>query len=226
MLLEVMKRYASVYETKVDPSTTLMLKWTISDTKETCIVQIDQGRVQVLAQTNEEPDVQFSLTSDTFQRIREGTLEAFTAAGKGDIRDPALLDSAFGPTFTMKRLPELYHVLMHFFVTSPIKVVDLDIKQARVVHGAYAIPMFYHEGFRSAWYTVQPGQRLNEPGDTNPFDQAMVILSGSGQATFGNDTFRLEANRAYHIPPGSDHVIDNDTDQPITLIFLAYGPGA
>jgi mannose-6-phosphate isomerase-like protein (cupin superfamily) len=226
MLEQALRYHATFYQPKLNDKTQLTMTWTLSDTLEKVRVTLDNGTVTVKPADDEEADVHFTLSSDTLRKIQDGSIEAFTAAGKADIREASLLDSSFGPSFSMAKLSELYHVLMHFFVTEPIKVVDLDMNKARVVHGAYAIPLFYHEGFRSAWYTIAPGQRLNEPGDTNPFDQAMVILSGSGQATFGQEVFRIEANRAYHIPAGSDHVIDNDTDEPITLIFLAYGPGA
>ena len=73
---------------------------------------------------------------------------------------------------------------------------------------------------------VKRGQRLNEPGDTNPFPQAFVIISGAGFAKIGPDTVRVRANEAYYIPPLSDHVLWTLDDEPVVLIWMAWGEGA
>jgi mannose-6-phosphate isomerase-like protein (cupin superfamily) len=55
-------------------------------------------------------------------------------------------------------------------------------------------------GFRSAWYRVNPGERLNEPGDTNPFPQAFIFIKGTGVAKIGDETVPVKADEAYSIP--------------------------
>jgi mannose-6-phosphate isomerase-like protein (cupin superfamily) len=86
--------------------------------------------------------------------------------------------------------------------------------------------LFYHPGFRSAWYLIKKGERLNEPGDTNPFPQGFIFISGEGFAKIGEETVPVRAGEAYYIPPGSDHVVWTESDQPLELIFLAWGEGA
>jgi mannose-6-phosphate isomerase-like protein (cupin superfamily) len=86
--------------------------------------------------------------------------------------------------------------------------------------------MFYGKGFRSAWYLLEKGDQLNEPGDTNPFPQAFIFLSGEGRARIGGKDLTVKLNEAYLIPPDTEHIIWNDREEPLTLIFLAWGEGA
>jgi hypothetical protein len=45
----------------------------------------------------------------------------------------------------------------------------LSKEKSRIVHGGHAIPLFYQKtdkmGVRSAWYQINKGQQVNEPGD-------------------------------------------------------------
>ena len=102
----------------------------------------------------------------------------------------------------------------------------LGEEYSRMVHGAHAIPLYYHPELRSAWYMVKKGERLNEPGDTNPFPQALIFISGEGVAKIGEKTIKVKADESYYIPPSSDHVVWTESDEPLVLIFLACGEGA
>lgn len=112
-----------------------------------------------------------------------------------------------------------------FYSTYPEKN-DLNKSKSRQVHGAWTITMFYHPGFRSAWYQIEKGQSLNKPGDTNPFPQAFVLIPDHGYAKIGDVTLKVKANEAYYIPPNTDHVFWTEDGSPLKLIFLAWGEGA
>lgn len=96
---------------------------------------------------------------------------------------------------------------MHFFNTTKPEKIKLGEEYSRLVHGAHAIPLYYHPGFRSAWYMIKKGEELNEQGDTNPFPQAMVIIKGRSLAKIGEQTVQINSNESYYIPPNADHVI-------------------
>jgi mannose-6-phosphate isomerase-like protein (cupin superfamily) len=106
------------------------------------------------------------------------------------------------------------------------ETITLVKSQARKVHGAYAIPMFYHSGFRSAWYQLDKGDKLNNEGDTNPFPQAFIIIEGQGYAKIGEIVQEVTAGKAYYIPPGSDHILWTEDESPLQLIYLAWGEKA
>jgi mannose-6-phosphate isomerase-like protein (cupin superfamily) len=95
-----------------------------------------------------------------------------------------------------------------------------------MVHGGHAIPLYYYPGFRSAWYLIKKGERLNELGDISPFPQAFIFISGKGFAKIGEKTMRVRAGEAYYIPPGSEHVVWTEGDNSLELIYLAWGEGA
>jgi mannose-6-phosphate isomerase-like protein (cupin superfamily) len=81
-------------------------------------------------------------------------------------------------------------------------------------------------GMRSAWYLLKKDERLNEPGDINPFPQAFIFISGEGFAKIGDKTIRTKAGESYYIPPNSDHVVWTESKESLVLIFLAWGEGA
>jgi mannose-6-phosphate isomerase-like protein (cupin superfamily) len=53
-----------------------------------------------------------------------------------------------------------------------------------------------------------------------------VFIRGEGSAKIGEDTVKVKAGESYYIPPGSDHVVWTESDEPLELIWLAWGEGA
>lgn len=181
-------------------------------------------------QEGSHPEARFTfiLSPETLARLYRGDLSPLTAAGREQLSDPAPLDFQLGAGLDFS--PEIYRKLIAFVqrffnMSSPERVL-LGEEHARTIHGGQAVAMFYGEGFRSAWYLLHQGERLNAPGDTNPFPQAFVFLSGEGRAQIGEDTVDVGANEAYYIPPGAEHMVWNEAEEPLTLVFLAWGKGA
>jgi len=175
-----------------------------------------------------EADVILSATAETLQMIYEGKITALTAAGRAHVSDSAPLDFRLGEgvELTPDLWAKLFVFIQSFFNRSKPERIPLGEEHARMVHGGHAIPLYYHPGFRSAWYLVKKGERLNEPGDTNPFPQAFVFIKGEGYAKIGEETVPVRAGEAYYIPPGSDHVVWTESDHHLELLFLAWGEGA
>ena len=99
-----------------------------------------------------------------------------------------------------------------------------------MVHGGHAIPIFYQKteeiGVRSAWYQINKGEQVNEVGDTNPFPQYFIINTGKGLAKIGKDTIHLNPGEAHYVPPNHDHIFWNEFEEPLIMIFIAFGEGA
>jgi mannose-6-phosphate isomerase-like protein (cupin superfamily) len=170
----------------------------------------------------------FVLSPETLARLYTGNLSPLTAAGREQLSDPAPLNFQLGEGLELT--PEVYRELIDFVqrffnLSSPERIL-LGEEHVRTIHGGDAVALFYGEGFRSAWYLLKEGERLNGPGDTNPFPQAFVFLSGKGRAKIGDDTVNVQANEAYYIPPGAEHMVWNKEGEPLTLVFLAWGEGA
>jgi len=183
-------------------------------------VRLDRGPgddIQIVYQTSEQ----------TLRMLEDGKLNAITATMVATSKEPSPLRWERPPTVPIT--PELRANLRyfhHFFDPSVPERFVLDGAHARTVHGAAVVGLYYHPGFRSAWYEVRKGKRLNEPGDTNPFPQAFIFISGDGWAQIGEKTVRVKSGESYFIPPNTDHVVWTDSKKPLVLIWLAWGEKA
>jgi len=201
-------------------------------------LQPDGGTWHVIFGGEEVPEVEqgphvgarftFVLSPDTLVQLYQGDLSPLTAAGREHISKPAPLDFRLGEAVELT--PDVYREMILFMQrffnrSSPEKIIFGE-EHTRKVHGGHAAAMFYDQGFRSAWYLLKEGERLNEPGDRNPFPQAFVFLSGKGRARIGKDMVNVQAGEAYYIPPQSEHIVWNEREEPLTLFFLAWGEGA
>ncbi|MBD3335836.1 MAG: hypothetical protein GF355_10005, partial [Candidatus Eisenbacteria bacterium] len=172
-------------------------------------------------------DVAFelSLSATTLRRIYSGELTAFTAAAMASGEEVAPLEfnalEAAGALEDPKGT--VLGFLQHFFTRERPERIALGKRHSRIVHGAHVVPLYYASGFRSAWYLVAGGQHLNEPGDTNPFPQAFVVIGGRGTAQIGESKVKVRAGESYFIPPNSDHVLEPAPGDSLEVIWLAWG---
>lgn len=202
------------------------LRFTFTVDGESVDGRIDGNTVTFQKKDDAFKDLVFKTDMATFKALASGEREAFTAAAKGDVRDGAPLEWEMKRPLDKGTLDTLYLFLMHFFQTGPVRAVRMDPAHARMVHGAAAIPLFYKTGMRSAYYVITKDNQLNEVGDTNPFDQAFIVIRGSGKAKLGGETVTLHDHVAYHVPKDSDHVVWTESDTPLEIIWLAWGEGA
>lgn len=197
-------------------------------TLETWYVRTSEGKkVQVSREPSDKLEIVFYTTEQALRLLSVGKYNPMTAilATKGS--DPVYI--RWERPKGVESTPELrakVREFIHFFDPSLPQRYVLEASHARVVHGSPAIGLYYYPGLRSAWYVVRKGSRLNEPGDTSPFHQAFIFMSGKGRAKLGDKTVEVKAGESYYIPPDSDHVVWTDSDQPLTLIWMAWGEGA
>ena len=223
---QILSKLIEQYCKKSDEKNDLIVVFKVDDEEKFLVPDFEQGIIKKEEMKPETLDVEFITSSTTLQSIYKGKMTAFTAAGKALSTDDAPLDWKLRSNVTKERLQQLYYFLMHFFNQYQPEKILLGEKHSRVVHGAHAIPLYYNPGFRSGWYLIKKGQKMNEPGDTNPFPQAVVILQGRGSAKIGDDTITVNHNESYYIPPNSDHVFWTEEDEPLILLWLAWGEGA
>ena len=188
---------------------------------------IPDGGVKLHSDSHTAPAATIKLSEETLTRIHEGNLTAFTAGAKASGDDEAPLEFEIHETAAslLDAKGTLLGFLQHFFTLSKPEKILLGEDYSRLLHGAHAIPLYYASGFRSAWYKINDGEHLNEPGDTNPFPQAFVIISGHGRAKIGDSEVEIRAGESYYIPPGSDHVLTPAPGQWLEVIWLAWGDG-
>ena len=225
----ILENMAETFKTKIDDHYAMVVQFNMKKTKESWHVVIEEGRKVTLKKgSHERALLTFVTTTDTLRLLSIGTLDAMTAAGKarGSDSAPLELELAEDLEFTPEIRGKFYTFIQHFFNPSVPERKLLGEAYSRVVHGGHVIALYYHQGFRSAWYFLKKGEKLNEPGDTNPFPQAFIFIEGIGFAKIGDQTIHVRAGESYYIPPDSDHVVWTESDQPLILIWLAWGEGA
>jgi mannose-6-phosphate isomerase-like protein (cupin superfamily) len=220
---------ADSFRQKAPSNLALIVQINIQPTDRVWHIAIDSGKsIQVRAGSHPKAQFIFSTTEETLRLVHEGKMTGLTAAGKAKDSDTAPLEMKFGEgvqsTSAVKET--LFASIQRFFNRSIPEKILLGDEHSRVVHGGHAIPLYYYPGMRSAWYLLKKGQRLNEPGDTNPFPQAFIFISGEGFAKIGDTRLKVKAGESYYVPPNSDHVVWTESQEPLVLIFLAWGEGA
>jgi len=76
--------------------------------------------------------------------------------------------------------------------------------------------------FTTKQVQVKAGQRLSLQYH-NHRSEHWVIVAGSGEATVGGDTIRIEAGRHVNIPSGVKHRIHNTGDTPLIFVEVQLG---
>jgi len=168
-----------------------------------------------------------AVTSDlkTYRMVYSGELSPMTAGGRASIRESAPLDFKLLGGMTMSGIDwnKTYFTLINFFNSDPNNKVLLGREYSRTVHGGNAVALYYTVGYRSAYYSIMPGQMLNESGEKDPHHQSFIIISGSGYAKLGNDTIRIKEKEAYYIRPGIEHKVWTADPAGLELIWNAWG---
>lgn len=165
-------------------------------------------------------------THEILNKIYLGQMSPLTASGRAKLSKPAPLD--FQPGAGLDVLDvygEILDFTQRFFNQFDPERILIGEQYARSVHGGIAVALYYQPGFRSAWYKIRKGQQLNSPGDTNPFPQAFIFISGKGSATIGNRTIDVCAGQSYFIPPNEDHIVWTEDDDGLEMLWLAWGKG-
>ncbi len=222
----ILKEMAGLFEEKIDENYSCKLQFDFKDSQESYVIEVKDGKVSMQEGAEEDVDVVLCTTNKTLTDIYQGKINAFTAAGKAELSDTAPLDWRFAGGFMPEKMRDLYFFLMHFFNINEPEKIMLGEEYSRKVHGGNAVALYYNPGFRSAWYMVKKGDSINEPGHVDPFHQAIIIIAGQGYAKIGNKEVEIKANESYYIPPMWDQVIWTEEDEPLVLIWLAWGERA
>jgi mannose-6-phosphate isomerase-like protein (cupin superfamily) len=225
----MLREFAAAYSDVAPERAAIVVQLTIAPPGKTWQVVVDDtGRADLQEGPSEAAVMTLEMSESTLRTIYNGGMTAFTAGAKGSGADTAPLEMEIHPRAESLQSPKdtLLDFIQHFFVRERPERIVLREESSRVVHGAHAIPLYYASGFRSAWYVVKGGQRLNETGDTNPYPQAFVVISGNGRAKIGDVEVEVRGGESYYIPPNSDHVLWPAPGESLELIWFAWGEGA
>ena len=176
------------------------------------------------------PGFTAELDAETLGRLYRGEISGMTAAGKatGDERSPLeiLPGSAVPEDAPRARLAPVFHFLTHYWQRTDPERITFGREHARPLSGAHIVGLYYHPGFRSAWYSVKAKESLNLKGDASPYPQAYVILRGLARVRMGQRAEEVPAGQSIYIPPGTMHAVESRDGGEVELLWLAWGDGA
>ncbi|MDQ3043574.1 MAG: cupin domain-containing protein [Chloroflexota bacterium] len=65
---------------------------------------------------------------------------------------------------------------------------------------------------------LQPGERVRR--HTHPVEEALIFLTGRGEAMLGNERFEIGEGINLHIPADLEHGFTNTGDEPLTVLIV------
>lgn len=226
----MLEEWGKLFCAKIDSNYSATVNFSLTDASNKYHIVFQDKNFTLNENTADRANFAFRSSINHYNKIYNGEITGFTSVGRENISDTTPLDIEMYSAVTDHLMNDVLFFVQRFFNASPHDKVILKKEHARIVHGSYAIPLFYQRsesiGVRSAWYQIEKGQQVNETGDTNPFPQYFIITKGQGYAKIGNDTLKVKSNESYYIAPGLEHIFWNELEEPIELIFLAWGKGA
>lgn len=191
------------------------------------IVNIQEDKSFEIRKTNNE-EVIFSFVTDinTLNKIHTGKMTALTAMGRSFWSDKTPLNF-INPELMPKNINPFQFVFRYFSLGQPEKI-KLEKEYARIIHGAYAIPLLYDEGLRTGWYRVEKGMIINEneKEQTNPFPTLIIGIKGKGYARIGDKELVLKDGVTYYIDKNISHSFWTEAEEGLEFIIIMYGKGA
>ncbi|MGD8395571.1 MAG: cupin domain-containing protein, partial [Candidatus Eiseniibacteriota bacterium] len=177
-----------------------------------------------------DPGFGCELDLETLGRLYRGEMTGITAAGKDDAATESPLEilpgSAVPEDAPRATLAPVFHFLTHFFDRARPERIRLERDAARTLHGAHMVGLYYHPGFRSAWYSIRGDEVLGGDGDTTGYPQAFVVMRGRARLRYGYQWLDVEEGETVYIPPGVLHAVGSRDGGEVELLWLAWGDGA
>lgn len=192
------------------------------------ICTMTDDKVTIQEGCEEQQLADFIMEADTFEKLKDGTWTAMTAAGREDMRQSAPLDFKLGPgqKLSAELMQMIYHIGTHFFALEYPQVIKFGPDHTRLVHGGHAAALAYGYGVRFAYYTISGDEQINSDEDTNPFYQLICVIGGKGTACVAGKEIPLEKGIAVSVPINATHTFRAAEGHRLEFFILMYGPGA
>jgi len=194
------------------------------------LVPLDGGDVELRPGPAPDPGFACEMDAAVLAQLYRGEMSGITAAGKDDAGRGSPLEilpgSAVPEDAPRMALAPVFHFLTHFFNRGDPERVTTSRAAARDLHGAAMVGLFYHPGFRSAWYSIRGDEVLNGEGDTTTYPQAFVFVQGKARMRYGHRWIEVEAGETIYVPPGTLHAIASRDGGEVEIVWLAWGEGA
>lgn len=167
------------------------------------------GPGRVVPVGDEEPVTRFKAERAVFCDLASGRMGILTTLGQARPSDPTPMETEIAGAWTKdgRVRRELIPAWYNFFATDTPDSVRFGFGHGRLVHGGHAVPLYYGEGLRTAWYGLEPGMHVNrDPADqSNEFDSLFIVIAGPLQGRFDGEERVLEQGQSVYVPAGMRH---------------------
>jgi len=227
-ILEELREMSKFYTAKKPDDLQIKVHLLIGD-EDGYLVEMGKNDIKVKeAGIENQGDIGLVMSEETFDKLSSGKWNGMTAAGRANMSDPAPLDFRVpeGQGMDAQKLQMMYHFLIHFFSKEYPTITKLGKEHSRKVHGGNAVPIAYGHGIRSAYYSIEKGDQINED-EQDPWNQVFTVLSGTGTAVIDGEKVELEKNISVHVPPNTAHIVKKEEgSDELELLWIAYGEQA
>ena len=178
-----------------------------------------------------DPTFYFTLQDErVLATLVSGEKNALTLMAKAFSSDVTPMDMEVQEGFEPDEnfLSEVLSTAFHFWTMGKPEIVKFSPEATRFTHGANMGVFYYQPGFRSGWFSIDPGHHVNEDENsrTNPFPTLMILIEGSITARIDGSDMEFSAGEAMMIPPEVSHEFLNQSDASAFGFLFMFGDGA
>ncbi|GGK16512.1 cupin domain-containing protein [Luteimonas terricola] len=182
----------------------------VTDTGDAFRVELPRdGAGRAVPAGGDEPATRFKAERSVYCDLASGRMNILTTMGQAHASDPTPMEADIGVAWTRggRVRSELMPAWFNFFATDTPDSVRFGFGHGREVHGGHAVPLYYGEGLRTAWYGLEPGMHVNRDAEdqANAFDSIFIVLDGPVHARFDGQQRMLEKGESVYVPAGMRH---------------------
>ncbi len=177
-----------------------------------------------------KPTFVYRVEAKTLRAIDQGKINALTAQGKSFGDDYAPMDvlhmDGFEPSFA--EYGAINPFSFHFWTRGFPEVIPFGEGMTRRAHGSNFVVFYYQPGLRTAWYRVEPGERVRDDPQEQaaPFPMMAIVVRGKSVGEVDGQRVTVTAGQAVFIPASVQHRWWNDTEEAAELILIMFGENA
>ncbi len=176
------------------------------------------------------PTFVYRIEAETLGAIDRGEMNALTAQGAAFSGDytPMSIDMMEGFAPTAEAYAAINPFSFHFWTRGFPEVVPFGEGLTRRAHGGNFVIFYYETGLRTAWYRIQPGERVREDAreQVMPFPIMVVGISGTAEGEVDGRRVTLPQGHTLFVPPNVMHRWWNEGDEPADAVLIMFGDGA
>jgi mannose-6-phosphate isomerase-like protein (cupin superfamily) len=170
------------------------------------------------------------IDAETLGAIDRGEINALTAQGKAFIGDytPMSIEMMDGFDPSAEQYDAINPFSFHFWTRGFPEIIPFGEAMTRRAHGGNFVIFYYEKGLRTAWYRINPEDRVREDAreQAMPFPIMVVGIKGTAEGEVDGQRVSLPAGNTVFIPPNVTHRWWNETDEPADAILIMFGDGA